>query len=207
MANKSALILIDLQNDFCKSGSLAVPDGDSVIPLANQLQPCFDLVIATQDWHPGDHISFASNHPGKKIGDMIEVNGVKQVLWPDHCVQGTKGAELHPHLTRTAIHKIFLKGNDKYIDSYSAFYDNAHLRDTGLADYLKDNDIQDVYFMGLATDYCVKYSCMDSAQLGFNTYVIADACRGVELHPGDIDKALAEMRNEGVKMVRSVDII
>ena len=203
----AALILVDLQNDFCAGGSLAVPEGDAVIALANQLQTHFQWIIATQDWHTRDHSSFASNHPGKKIGDVIDLNGIEQILWPDHCVQGTKGAALHPDLATSGIQKIFFKGSDKHIDSYSAFYDNAHLRDTGLAAYLKENGIQIIYIMGLATDYCVKYTCIDGVKLGFETYVIADGCRGVELHSGDIDHAFREMHDQGVKMIGSGDIL
>lgn len=204
--NKTALILVDLQNDFCAGGSLAVPGGDEVIPLANQLQSHFDIVIATKDWHPKDHASFASNHPGKKIGDLIEMNGLEQILWPDHCLQNTKGAELHPLLNISQIQAYFLKGTDKCIDSYSAFFDNAHLRATGLADYLSEQHVSKVYIMGLATDYCVKFSCMDAVGEGFETYLIEDACRGVELKVGDIQKALNEMLKEGIKIIKMKDV-
>ncbi len=203
---KKALIMVDLQNDFCKGGSLEVPGSEEVIPLANELQKHFDVVIATKDWHPKDHISFASNHPGYKVGDVVEVEHLEQILWPNHCVQDSKGAELHPRLETSRIQHFFLKGIDKNIDSYSAFFDNAHLRATGLADYLLRHEIQDIYILGLATDYCVRFTCLDATHLGFNTFIIEDACRGVELFPGDIKNALEEMKNEGVTVVRSEDI-
>lgn len=204
--HKKALILIDLQNDFCRGGSLAVPEGDQVISLANQLQHHFDIIVATQDWHPHDHASFAANHPGHQVGHMITWNGVQQVLWPIHCVQGTSGAEFHPNLNIEKVNNIFHKGVDKNIDSYSAFFDNAHLRATGLGDYLKDKQVQDVYIMGLATDYCVKFSALDAKELGFNVYVIEDACRGVELKTGDIAKSLDEMQKAGIKLILTKDI-
>lgn len=207
MKNKAALIMVDLQNDFCEGGSLAVKNANEIIPIANQLQKKFDTVIATKDWHPDDHMSFASNHPGHKVGDVIVVNGLEQILWPDHCVQDTQGAEFHPKLETSLINQIFFKGIDIAIDSYSAFFDNAHLRTTGLADYLLQRQIHDIYIMGLATDYCVRFTCMDAYHLGFNTHIIVDACKGVELNPGDVQSALDEMRNEGVVLVNSADIL
>lgn len=199
--SRKALILVDLQLDFCPGGNLAVPEGDCVIPLANQLQPHFDVVVATQDWHPADHMSFAANHAGKNIGDVIQVHGISQVLWPSHCVQNSKGAEFHPLLEVEHVKRVFHKGTDRFVDSYSAFFDNEHLRATGLAAYLQDQGIQDVYIMGLATDYCVKFSCLDAVKLGFNVYMIEDACRGVELAKGDIAHAIQEMQAAGVKLI------
>lgn len=193
---------MDLQNDFCPGGNLAVAFGDEIIPLANHLQDQFELVIATQDWHPADHTSFASNHPGHQVGDVIDLNGMSQILWPDHCIQQTPGAAFHSQLNTEKVKKIFYKGIDKSVDSYSAFFDNAHLRETGLNDYLHDHDVTDVYLIGLATDYCVKYSALDAAQLGFNVYVIEDACRGVELMPGDTARAIQEMKNAGIYVVK-----
>jgi len=207
MKEKTALIMVDLQNDFCSGGSLEVPGGDAVIPLANRLQAYFDVLIATKDWHPEDHMSFASNHPGHKIGDIVVVHGLQQVLWPDHCLQEMKGSEFHPQFDASRIHQIVLKGTDKTIDSYSAFFDNEHRRSTGLADYLRNQGIKKIYIMGLATDYCVKYSCRDAVKLGFDVSVIEDGCRGVELKPGDIAAAYQEMQDEGVKVVQSMDII
>lgn len=201
--NKTALILVDLQNDFCTGGNLAVPDGDAVIAMANQLQPYFDVVVATKDWHPETHMSFASNHAGKSVGEVITVHGLKQVLWPDHCVQNSPGSEFHPDLNIEKIQHIFHKGTDRFVDSYSAFFDNEHLRTTGLADYLIRAGVTDIYIMGLATDYCVKFSCLDAVQFNFKVNVIEDACRGVELKPGDVANAMREMQDAGVKLVDS----
>jgi len=206
MSMRKALILVDLQNDFCPGGELAVPDGSEVIPLANQLMMHFDFVIATQDWHPKDHISFASNHPKKRIGDVITIHDQPQVLWPDHCIQNTNGARFHPQLITDKITKIILKGTSKNIDSYSAFYDNAHQQATGLFDYLTKHHIRSVYIMGLATDYCVKYSVLDALKLGFHVYVIEEACRGVNIKPDDIEKAFSEMRSKGAKFIPLSDV-
>ncbi len=200
---KNALLLVDLQNDFCQGGNLAVPDGDAVITVANELQPHFDLVVATKDWHPREHMSFASNHPNRKVGDVIKVHGINQVLWPDHCVQNTPGAEFHPKLDTTRIQHIFHKGTDRFIDSYSAFFDNEHLRATGLSDYLYEEGVTDIYIMGLATDYCVKYSCLDAMQFNFTIHIIEDGCRGVELKAGDVANAMREILNAGVKLTES----
>jgi nicotinamidase/pyrazinamidase len=207
MTKKKALIMVDLQNDFCPGGALAVPDGDAIILLANKLQPYFDLVVATQDWHPNDHMSFAANHAEYEVGARIEIDGLSQVLWPTHCVQNSKGAEFHSHLNTDQIRQIFHKGTDVKIDSYSAFFDNAHLRSTGLYDYLLSEQVEDVYIMGLATDYCVKYSSLDAAHLGFHVHVIQDACRGIDLYPGDIDHAFAEMRAAGIAIIQVEDIV
>jgi nicotinamidase/pyrazinamidase len=202
----NGLILVDIQNDFCSEGSLAVPAGDEIVSLANSLQEHFDYVIATQDWHPQDHVSFADNHPGMQVGDVISVHGHPQILWPSHCVQGTTGAEFHPELDTVCIDKIFYKGSDKTVDSYSAFFDNEHKRATGLADYLKENGITDIFIIGLATDYCVKYTCMDAIALGFKTYVIIDACRGIALKTEDVQNAIDEMKSLGVKIITSKSI-
>lgn len=203
--SKKALIMVDLQNDFCAGGSLAVPGGDAVIPLANLLQPHFDLVIATQDWHPANHVSFASHHAGRSVGDLVAVgDNLAQVLWPEHCVQHTRGAAFHPDLNQLPISQVFHKGINQNIDSYSAFFDNAHQRSTGLANYLRAAHVEQVYLMGLATDYCVKFSVLDALREGFQVFVIVDACRGVGLQPGDIEQALAEMRAAGA-MLTCVD--
>ena len=199
----SALILIDLQNDFMSEGALAVPDGDAVIPVANRLVQSFDLVVATQDWHPPGHSSFASQHPGKNPGDTIELDGLRRELWPDHCVQGTSGTELHADLDVRRITRIFQKGTDPRIDSYSAFFDNAHRKSTGLADYLKEKGVSEVYLMGLATDYCVKFSVLDAVELGFRVNVIQDGCRGIDLQAGDVSKAIDEMKTVGIVIVSS----
>lgn len=202
-----ALILVDIQNDFLPGGSLAVPDGDKVIPVVNQLQPLFDLVVFTQDWHPPHHGSFAANYPGRKVGEVIDLNGIEQILWPIHCVQGTHGAEFARDLTARGSGKIIYKGTDSNIDSYSAFFDNGHLKSTGLSDYLKQKGITEVYLAGLATDYCVRFSALDAVNEGFGTFVVEDGCRGVELTPGDVERAVNEMQERGVVIVRSRDIL
>jgi nicotinamidase/pyrazinamidase len=198
-----ALILVDLQNDFCPGGALAVRDGDRTIEVANQLMPYFSTVVATQDWHPADHASFAPQHPGKQPGDLIELAGLPQVLWPPHCVQGTPGAELHAGLDRARITEVIPKGTDRTIDSYSGFFDNGRKKQTALAAWLRERWITRVYVMGLATDYCVKATALDARELGFETWVIEDGCRAVELHPGDGDRALAAMRAAGATIVES----
>ena len=199
----NALVIVDLQNDFLPGGALPVPHGDEVIPLANELQQRFALVLATQDWHPPDHGSFAPNHPGKKPGDRIILDGIEQILWPVHCVQNTHGAEFAPSFDTSRIARVFHKGIDPRIDSYSTFFDNAHRRSTGLGEYLKERSVKNVYLLGLALDYCVNYSALDARQVGFNTYVIVDACRGIGLEPGDLDHALDEMKRAGTILLES----
>ncbi len=195
---KRALLLVDLQYDFMPGGALAVPNGDEVVAVANQRIPLFDVVVASQDWHPPHHKSFASQHPGKKPGDVIELDGLRQNLWPDHCVQGTFGARLHADLDLQAAGEIFRKGIDANVDSYSAFFDNARRRSTGLSDWLRDAAVEELHLLGLATDYCVKFSALDAAEQGFETHVIAAGCRGIDLTPGDADRAWDEMRQAGV---------
>jgi len=202
----NALIIVDLQNDFLPGGALPVPHGDEVIPLANELQRRFELVVATQDWHPPDHGSFAANHPGKKPGDRIMLDGTEQILWPVHCVQNTHGAEFAAEFDTSRVAHVFHKGIDPMIDSYSTFFDNAHRRETGLADYLKKRAINEIYLMGLALDYCVKYSALDARQLGLSTRVILDGCRGIELEAGDIGRALDEMKRAGAVLLKSTDL-
>jgi nicotinamidase/pyrazinamidase len=202
----NALIIVDLQNDFLPGGALPVPHGDEVIPIANSLQRKFELVLATKDWHPPDHGSFAANHPGKKPGDRVMLDGIEQILWPVHCVQNTQGAEFASSFDTSRIAHVFHKGTERNIDSYSTFFDNAHRRHTGLAHYLEKRGIKDIYLMGLALDYCVKYSTLDARQLGLNTHVIVDGCRGIELEPGDIDRALDEMKHVGAVLLKSADL-
>jgi nicotinamidase/pyrazinamidase len=202
-----ALILVDLQNDFLPGGALAVSDGDLVIPVANELQGAFDLVIATKDWHPSDHGSFAANHPGKKPGEKIELAGLEQILWPVHCVQGTPGAEFAPGLDTRKIRKVFWKGIDPQVDSYSAFFDNADRRSTGLGEYLRELGVEEVYLLGLATDYCVQFSARDALRLGFHTHVVVDGCRGVDLQDGDSERALEALRNEGANLLVSRELL
>ena len=202
----NALIIVDLQNDFLPGGALPVPHGDEVIPVANELQSRFDLVVATKDWHPPDHGSFAANHPGKKPGDRVILDGIEQILWPVHCVQNTYGAEFAPAFDTSRIAQVFHKGVERNIDSYSTFFDNAHRRETGLADYLKKRSIKNIYLMGLALDYCVKYSVLDARHLGLNTHVILDGSRGIELEHGDIDRTLDEMKRVGAVLLKSGDV-
>jgi nicotinamidase/pyrazinamidase len=198
---KEALILVDLQYDFCPGGALAVEGGNEVIAVANAQMEKFELVVATQDWHPGNHGSFAANHLWRKPGQVIDLHGLPQVLWPIHCVQGSFGAELVDELNQAAITRIFQKGTDPDIDSYSGFFDNGRRKSTGLGEWLREQGVETVYVMGLATDYCVKYTALDALSLGFTTFLIAAGCRGVNLAPGDVDRALAEMQAQGVVLV------
>jgi nicotinamidase-related amidase/8-oxo-dGTP pyrophosphatase MutT (NUDIX family) len=202
-----ALILVDIQNDFLPGGALPVPDGDAIIPVVNKLQAVFPLVAATQDWHPPDHGSFAANHPGKKVFEQIELNGLPQTLWPVHCVQGTFGAELAPGLHRDQIAKIFHKGTDAGIDSYSGLFDNGHRKSTGLGEWLKSNGVTEVFVCGLATDYCVKFTALDAAQSGFKIYFIEDASRGVNLQSDDVRSAIGEMNCAGIVTVQSAELL
>ncbi|HZC59182.1 MAG TPA: bifunctional nicotinamidase/pyrazinamidase [Chthoniobacterales bacterium] len=201
-----ALLIIDVQNDFLPGGALPVPNGDQVIPVINAIQHKFDLVLATQDWHPQNHGSFAANHSNRAPGDVIELNGIPQVLWPVHCVQETFGADFSANLLTEHFAKIFRKGTDPGIDSYSGFFDNGKKRSTGLADYLHASAVDRVFLCGLATDYCVKFSALDSAEAGFKTILIADACRGVDLQPGDSATAIEAMRRAGAAIVDSDDL-
>lgn len=203
---KKVLILVDLQNDFMPNGCLAVPRGDEVISIANTSQVHFDCVIATQDWHPKNHGSFAVNHPGKVVGDRIELAGLPQILWPVHCVQGTVGAKLVADFKQDKLSKLFHKGSDPTIDSYSGFFDNGHRRSTGLADYLKMQQVTDVYIMGLALDYCVKFTVLDACQLGFKTWVIEDGCRALNLNSEDSAIAIKKMQAAGAKVIQSANI-
>jgi nicotinamidase/pyrazinamidase len=193
-----ALILVDIQNDFMPGGALAVRDGDAVVPAANELMRRFDLVVATQDWHPPDHGSFVTQHPGRAIGDVVDLAGLPQVLWPPHCIQRSRGAELHPALERGHIACVFRKGEDARIDSYSGFFDNGHRQSTGLADYLAAKGVQRVWIAGLATDYCVLNTALDARQLDLATVLVRSACRAVELRRGDEERAVETMRRAGV---------
>ena len=201
-----ALVLVDIQNDFCEGGALRVPDGDAVVPVANALLSRFSLVVATEDAHPPGHLSFAANHPGKKPYELIELDGLSQVLWPAHCVRGTRGAEFHPQLDVARITRTFEKGTDPRIDSYSGFFDNGHRKATGLGDYLKARGVTDLVVLGLATDYCVKWTALDARGLGFGVRLVEDGCRGVGLDPADIPRALDEMRAAGVRVVHSSEL-
>jgi len=205
VAVKRALVIVDVQNDFCPGGALAVPEGDLVVPVINGLSGRFDLVVATQDWHPADHLSFAVNND-RQPGEVVTLNGQPQILWPVHCVQGTRGAELVPGLDTGPIARIIQKGTDREVDSYSGFFDNDHRRGTGLAEYLHDEQVDEVYVCGLATDYCVKYTALDARSLGFATVLIADAARGVELATGDVRRAVEEMQAAGVQVRQSAGL-
>ena len=199
-----ALILVDLQNDFCPGGALAVGEGDAVLPIAKRLMSTFDHVIATQDWHPPAHESFASQHAGRAPGELIELHGLTQVLWPDHCVQGTTGAEFAIDMGGA---RVFQKGMQPEVDSYSGFFDNGRRGDTGMASYLREIGIEDLFVMGLATDYCVRFTVLDALSLGFGVTLLEDGCRGVELQAGDVDRALAAMKDAGATLGTSASRI
>lgn len=198
------LILIDVQNDFMPGGSLSVPYGNEIVPVINKLLPKFDLVVATQDWHPHTHKSFASNHEGKEVFEVIDLNGLEQKLWPDHCVQNTMGAEFHPLLETGRIEAIFRKGMDPEIDSYSGFYDNGHKRTTGLAGYLKEKGAEDLYFCGLAADICVYFTLMDGLQEGFSASLIEDASRPLDNE--EFAKLKDLIKQKGGRIVSSEEI-
>jgi len=200
-----ALLLIDIQNDFLPGGRLAVPGGDEIIPLANALQPRFGLVVATQDWHPPGHQSFASSHAGRVPFEEIDLHGLPQVLWPDHCTQASAGAALAPALDTARIEAIFRKGTTPEIDSYGAFFDNGHRKSTGLAAYLRGREISEVFVAGLAGDYCVYYSALDALAAGFATSVITDATRAII--PAGWAAAQADLRRHGAQLVRSTDLL
>ena len=201
-----ALLVVDIQNDFMPGGALGVKNGDALIPLINDLMDKFSLVVASQDWHPYDHMSFAKNHC-KEVGEIVEINGDKQILWPVHCVEHTCGSELAPGLDVEKIDKIFIKGTDKWIDSYSAFFDNQRKKSTGLSEYFLKQRVKEVYLVGLTTEYCVRNSAIDAHDLGLEVYVIADACRPVNLSPNDESDAFEEMRNRGINIITSDKIM
>lgn len=194
------LILVDIQNDFLPGGALAVREGDRVIPVANELMKTHDLVVATQDWHPRGHESFASSHAGKRVGEVIELHGLTQVLWPDHCVQGTRGAEIAATVDRSRIARVVTKGEDPAIDSYSGFFDNGKRKATALDAYLKSVGAKELTVVGLATDYCVRATVVDAIELGYPVTVVASGCRAVELKAGDGERALAEMKRAGARV-------
>ena len=198
------LVIIDVQNDFMPDGPLAVPQGDMIIPVINNIQSNFSLVVATQDWHPANHRSFAANNEGKMPFDQTDLHGKQQIMWPDHCVQGTKGAELHSGLDSNKIAAIFRKGMDPEIDSYSGFYDNNHKLSTGLAGYLKEKRASDLYFCVLAADICVYYSILDSILEGFNAVLIEDASR--PLFPEKFDDIKCELAKLGVRIINSQEL-
>jgi len=203
--SRDVLLVVDVQNDFIPGGALAVKEGEVIVPLVNQLGAGFEHVILTQDWHTPGHVSFASSHPGKKPFETTKLAYGTQVLWPDHCVQGTPGAELHKDLKIAHAELIIRKGYRKQMDSYSAFFEADGKTTTGLAGYVKDRGFRHVYLVGLATDFCVCWSALDARKVGLGATVIEDACRGIDTD-GSLDKAWAQMTKAGVKRVRSADI-
>ena len=195
-----ALLVIDIQKDFCAGGSLSVTGAEEIIKIVNDLMPRYDLVVASQDWHPQNHLCFAVNHHNRKVGDLATVGGKQQTLWPVHCVANTSGAELHPGLAADQIGYLQKKGMSFDLDSYSAFFDNDHRHPTGLDAYLKTKKVVKLVIVGLATDYCVKYTVLDALKLGYEVTVIKAACRAVNLQPDDEQKALACMAEAGAKI-------
>ncbi len=204
--HRDALILVDLQNDFLPGGALAVPQGDEVIDVANRLQPLFALVVATRDWHPKNHGSFAASHPGRRAGDVGELAGIPQVFWPTHCVQQSTGAELASSLEAASERVEVLKGQQVDVDSYSAFFDNGRRHQTELDQLLRSRGVQRVFVLGLATDYCVKHTALDALELGYETYLVVDGCRGVNQTPRGGEAALREMQQAGVQLIHSAEV-
>ncbi len=204
--NKTALMIIDLQNDFCPGGALEVPEGDKTVAPINRSMDHFDSIIATQDWHPKGHVSFASSHSGKEPFDTINLEGIDQILWPEHCVQGSKGAEFHPELRSDPIKLIIRKGWNPSIDSYSAFKENDGVTLTGLEGYLKTLNIQHLFIGGLALDVCVLYSVIDAIELGFSVNLLEDACRGIDTPAGSVNQALETMKHKGAAIIKTTDL-
>lgn len=196
-----ALIVVDLQNDFVPGGSLAVPRGNEIVPVVNQIQEKFELVVATQDWHPKNHLSFASNHPGKLVYETVLLDGVEQVLWPDHCLQGERGAMLVAGFDERRVEAIIRKGTNPEIDSYSGFFDNGRKKSTGLGDYLRGRGVSQVYICGLAAEFCVLYTALDAIELGFETYYIEDATRA--LSQEGFREAKERIQKRGGKIITS----
>mgnify|MGYP006292807333 FL=1 len=201
----NALIIVDVQNDFCPGGALEVPRGDEVVPVINKLNQKFENVVQTQDWHPKEHWSFASSYNKKEPFGTTQLNYGEQVLWPDHCVQQTKGAEFHPKLNTQPTQLIIRKGFRKSVDSYSAFYENDHETPTGLTGYLDNRNIDTLYVTGLATDFCVKWSVLDGIKEGFTIYVVEDAIRGIDVN-GSLNQAINEMKQSGARFINSQEI-
>ncbi|WP_340620504.1 bifunctional nicotinamidase/pyrazinamidase [Xenorhabdus siamensis] len=206
---KTALLLIDLQNDFCTGGTLAVKESEEVIKMANKaIELCQQhniTIIATQDWHPSDHMSFAVNS-GQPVGELGELNGIPQIWWPVHCVQGQLGADFHPTLNQSAIQEIFRKGENSQIDSYSAFFDNDRKNATKLHSWLSEQHINRLLILGIATDYCVKFTVLDALEHGYETYVIAEGCRGVNIQADDSQRAIEEMTAKGARLISLSEI-
>ncbi len=203
---QSVLIVVDVQNGFTPGGNLAVANADEIIPKINQLAQKFEHIVLTQDWHPDQHISFADNHPNKKPFETIELDYGRQVLWPKHCVQGTRDAEFHPHLNIPTAQLIIRKGCHQNIDSYSAFMEADRKTPTGLNGYLREHQINTVYIVGIATDFCVAWTAIDAAELGFDTYVIEDACKAIDLN-GSLQQAWQDMSQKGVHRIEASSIL
>ena len=203
---KSALIIVDVQNDFC-IGSLAVPGAVEIIPVINRLMNKFDIVVASKDWHPEKHICFITQHSDKNIGDMITSDGIEQLIWPVHCVQNTDGARFYKSLDKEKIGQVIFKGTNKIVDSYSAFRDNKKESFNGLHSYLQNKNVSKIYITGLATDYCVKFTALGGVDLGYDTILIEDAVRGVNISSKDSAKAIKEMENAGVKIITSSQLV
>ena len=200
ISNRDALIVVDVQNDFCTGGALAVPGGEKVVPAINRIAEKFENVVLTQDWHPEDHVSFASNHPHRRPYDTIELSYGPQVLWPDHCVQGSNGADFHGTLQTDRASLVLRKGIHRDIDSYSAFYENDHKTSTGLAGYLRERGLMTLFFVGLAFDFCVRFSAEDARKAGFEAVVIEEACRGIDLD-GSVAAAHCSLKSAGIPIV------
>ena len=200
ISEQDVLIVVDVQNDFCSGGALAVPGGEKVVPAINLIAEKFENVVLTQDWHPEDHVSFASNHPHKRPYDTIELSYGPQVLWPDHCVQGSAGAEFHSTLATARASIVLRKGIHREIDSYSAFFENDHKTSTGLAGYLRERELKTLFFVGLAFDFCVRYSAEDARKVGFEAFVIEEACRGIDLD-GSVAGTHQSLESLGIRVV------
>ena len=203
----NALVIVGLQNDFLPGGAAPVPQANAVIPLANQLQGAFKVVVATQEWHPANHVSFASVHSGRKPGETIQFKKQTQRLWPAHCVQNTRGAELAAGLMINRVNKVFRLGMEAEVDNDSAFFDAGLDHPTGLHSYLKEKNVADLYLMGLATDGCVRTTALDALSLGFSTILVEDACRGLNLQPEASARAIEEMKSAGVTVIHSRDLL
>lgn len=205
LSSADVLLVVDVQNDFCPGGALAVPDGDAVIPIIHRVAPKFEHVVLTQDWHTADHFSFASAHPGKQPFEQIETSYGPQTLWPDHCVQGTGGADFHPALQLSRAELILRKGFHRNIDSYSAFFENDRTTPTGLAGYLRERGLTRVFLAGLAYDYCVGYSAIDAQRLGFPAVILRDACRSIDLN-GSVEVIERAFAQAGVQRMNTTDL-
>lgn len=204
--NRSAFLVVDLQNDFCEGGALAVPGGGEVVGIVNSLVPRFDRVVLSQDWHPAGHVSFASSWPGRELYESVEAEGIPQILWPEHCVQGSPGAAFHPGLRTDGASLILRKGFRPRLDSYSCFFENDRKTSTGLDGWLRSTGVSELYVAGLATDFCVLYTALDALRLGLSVTVVEDAIRGVDQPSGSAGRALAEMKRKGVNFVDSGSI-